>query len=195
MLSTPCFDLCSQLEVVVDQETPLEGSGRYEANLIAPLPRQKNSVGGGGFIVQAPAHCNISRRWDVLNAASTWTSTSNPALQQGPQHSRLPFKRDLNTAAHALLETSEAPPTPWGGRPKPCTRNPRRTDPKHLTILRRTEPEWTTKTCQCESVAAARQCVGRRASRGVGRTDGVASPVILAAATGRKSGFMLALCN
>ena len=55
---------------------------------------------------------NISRRRDMLKAASTWTSTSNLALQQGPQHSRLPFKRDLNTAAHALRGTSDAPPTP-----------------------------------------------------------------------------------
>ena len=55
---------------------------------------------------------NISRRRDMLKAASTWTSTSNLALQQGPQHSRLPFKRDLNTAAHASPGTSDAPPTP-----------------------------------------------------------------------------------
>ena len=55
---------------------------------------------------------NISRRRDMLNAASTWASTSNLALQQGPQHRRLPFKRDLNTAAHASPGTSDAPPTP-----------------------------------------------------------------------------------
>ncbi|KAH8093551.1 hypothetical protein JL720_4689 [Aureococcus anophagefferens] len=30
----------------------------------------------------------------------------------GPQHIRLPFKRDLNTAAHASPGTSDAPPTP-----------------------------------------------------------------------------------
>jgi hypothetical protein len=68
----------------------------------------------------APGSVNISRRrdssmlcWrDMLNAASTWTSASNYTLQQGPQRSRLPFKRDLNTAAHALRGTSDAPPTP-----------------------------------------------------------------------------------
>jgi len=42
--------------------------------------------------------------------------------------------------------------------------------------------------------AGARQCVGRRASRGVGRTDGADFQAILAAVTGRKGGFMLILC-
>ena len=55
---------------------------------------------------------NISRRREMLNVASTWASSSNLALQQGPQHRRLPFKRDLNPAAHALRGTSDAPPTP-----------------------------------------------------------------------------------
>ena len=62
---------------------------------------------------------NISRRRDMLNAASTWILTSNLARQQGPQHRRLPFKRDLNTAAHASRGTSDAPLTPLGARPAP----------------------------------------------------------------------------
>ena len=70
------------------------------------------SRGGAGTTTASRRGANISRRRDMLKAASTWTSTSNLALQQGPQHSRLPFKRDLNTAAHALPRTSDAPPTP-----------------------------------------------------------------------------------
>ena len=113
-----------------------EGMGKPRSQILRLLPRHRLPVKfqdrtfrpRASFHACAPHRrrpaptppcANISRRRDMLNAASTWASTSNLARHQGPQHRRLPFKRDLNTAAHASRGTSDAPLTPLGARPAP----------------------------------------------------------------------------
>ena len=65
---------------------------------------------------------NISRRRDMLNAASTWASTSNLALQKGPQHSRPPTARADAPRSRGRGSSPGAAPSTRGRGPPSGTR-------------------------------------------------------------------------